>query len=95
VITVDPHKEHIKTVPDKIDEIFTHTDKKVAEVFETLVGTYNSKRSNLLDVTNDKDLNKVLEKTIAFPVGYREPLKLHELKAQQEKQIWKAVQEVN
>lgn len=48
--------EHLKTVTDKIDDIFSHTDGKVTEVMKTLVKIYNKKASNRLNCLNDNDI---------------------------------------
>ncbi len=63
--------ENLKTVGEKIDDIFDHTDEKIVQVMNKLTKVYNSKRSSTLDLTEDEDLQSVLKNNIAFHVKYQ------------------------
>lgn len=44
IISEDQY-ENVKTLGDKIDDIFDHTDEKVAETMQKIANVYNKKRN--------------------------------------------------
>ena len=60
--------EHVKSVHDKVVDIFQHTDSKVSEVVHKVTQIYNKKRSNKLDIQMDSDINKVYKNSIAYSI---------------------------
>lgn len=74
IVADDSQFEHMKTVHDIIDDCYQHTDAKVAEVMQQIVKVYNHKKSNRIDPKTDFDIFKVLKNSIAFPLGYEEPI---------------------
>lgn len=53
IIPEETQFETVKTMTDKIDDIFDHTDQKVNQVMTQLTKTYNRKKSNLVDPKED------------------------------------------
>ena len=65
--------ENLKTMNDKISDIFEHTDDKVKQVMNNLVQTFNTKKSNLVNPWKDGEIHTVLKNNIAFPLNYVAP----------------------
>ena len=64
--------EHVKSVHDKVVDIFEHTDSKVSEVAVKVAHIYNRKRSNKLDIQIDPDISRAYNNSIAYSVGQQE-----------------------
>lgn len=66
--------ENVKTLGDKIDDIFDHTDGKVTETMSKITNVYNRKRNINADVYQDIDIHNTLKNNIAYPKGYDVPV---------------------
>jgi hypothetical protein len=64
----------VKTLGDKIDDIFEHTDGKVTETMSKITNVYNRKRNINADVYQDIDIHNTLKNNIAYPKGYDVPV---------------------
>jgi len=67
---MDSQFEKLKTAGEKIDDIFDHTDNKIAEVMQKVTKLYNKKRSTELDFWQDQDFRHEFTNTIAFDENY-------------------------
>lgn len=66
--------ENVKTLGDKIDDIFDHTDGKVTETMSKITNVYNRKRNINADVYQDINIHNTLKNNIAYPKGYDVPV---------------------
>ena len=57
--------EHVKTLPDKIQDIYEHTDAKIGEVMRQAATEYNKIGTNKIDPHSAKTLQNVLKNSFA------------------------------